>query len=415
MKKSARSAHHPRAQVSHVSHQVKRASMANNSAHSVPQQSLWTKTQQPDALIKPTMRYPLARIVPEPIADWSPFFSSLIDTVAVMIDIRHKPLWKIARNNPNITWNGSYQFLAHSPLSSKIYARVFSREGRKKLVIEASIPKFLTGQNIVGVEDLFEPCQQMIFSVLAQMGVEPTPAELRKLEQGKFQMTRVDYAMHCDCAAPERAAAVMAAIRSLVYTKAKDASSYGNETVYVNQHSTRWTLRIYRKDLEIQKRGRGLPLCVYGREFLQNKVQNAVRMELVLRSPELKRLGLNDPLAWSVEGARQRMKKWIDRFANANGVMPSTDYMGLLTKTQQLKLKAWLQGDLMAFTGSPTTLANTRNTILEKTGIDVRGEPDVELQRRATMTIRDVFKQGIGFKSYDHKWDVLCNGTTVAA
>ncbi|MDH0202794.1 phage/plasmid replication protein, II/X family, partial [Comamonas aquatica] len=182
--------------------------MANNSAHSVPQQSLWTKTQQPDALIKPTMRYPLARIVPEPIADWSPFFSSLIDTVAVMIDIRHKPLWKIARNNPNITWNGSYQFLAHSPLSSKIYARVFSREGRKKLVIEASIPKFLTGQNIVGVEDLFEPCQQMIFSVLAQMGVEPTPAELRKLEQGKFQMTRVDYAMHCDCAAPERAAAV---------------------------------------------------------------------------------------------------------------------------------------------------------------------------------------------------------------
>ena len=415
MKKSALSAHHPRAQVSHVPHQVKRASMANNSAHSAPQQSLWTKTQQPDALIKPTMRYPLAQTIPQPIADWSPFYSSLIDTVAVLIDLNHKPLRKIAETSPHVRKKGQYQLAVSSPMSPKICARVFSRDDRSQLLIEASIPKFLTGQNIVGVEELFEPCKQMIFSVLAQMGVEPTAAERRKLEHGKFQMTRVDYATHCDCAAPKRAAAVMAAIRRLVYAKAKDASSYGNETVYVNQHSSRWTLRIYRKDLEIQKRGRGLPPCVYGREYLQDKVQNAVRMELVLRSPELKRLGLNDPLAWSVEGARQRMQKWVDRFANANGVMPSSDYMGLLTNTQQLKLQAWLQGDSTAFTGSPTTLTNTRNTILEKTGIDVRGEPDVELQRRATMTIRDVFKQGIGFKSYGHKWDALCNGTTVAA
>ncbi len=415
MKKSARSEHSPGAKVSHVPHQVKRASMASNSARSAPQQSLWTKANQPDALIKPTMRYPLARIVSEPIADWSPFFSSLIDTVAVQIDLAHKNLLKIAQKNPNITWKGSYQFLVNSPLSSKIKARVFSREKGTQLFIEASTPKFLTGQNIVGVEELFASCLQMIFSVLEQMGIEPTDAERRKLEQGKFQMTRVDYATHCDCAMPGRATAVMAAIRSLVYAKAKDASSYGNETVYVNQHSTRWTLRIYRKDLEIQKRGRGLLPCVYGREYLQNKVQNAVRMELVLRSPELKRLGLDDPLAWSVEGARQRMKKWIDRFANASGVMPGTDYMSLLTNTQQLKLRAWLQGDLTAFTGSPTTFDSTRKLILEIAGIDIRGEPDVELQRRATMTIRDVFKQGIGFKSYDSKWDALCHEPTAAA
>lgn len=416
MKISAHSAHRqPAAQSRNPLQQVKNAYMASNSARNAPQKSIWAKIKQPDALIKPTMRYPLARTIPEPATDWSPFYSSLIDTVAVLIELNHKPLRKIAEASPHVRKKGQYQLAVSSPMSPKICARVFSRDDRSQLLIEASIPKFLTGQNIVGVEELFEPCKQMIFSILAQMGVEPTAVERRKLEHGKFQMTRVDYATHCDCAAPKRAAAVMAAIRSLVYAKAKDASSYGNETVYVNQHSSRQTLRIYRKDLEIQKRGRGLPPCVYGREFLQKKVQNAVRMELVLRSPELKRLGLNDPLAWSVEGARQRMKKWIDRFANASGVMPSSDYMGLLTNTQQLKLQAWLQGDSTAFTGSPTTLANTRNIILEKTGIDVRGEPDVELQRRAIMSIRDVFEQGIDFKSYDRKWDALCNGSTVAA
>lgn len=401
----------PATKVGNFLQQAKDSSTASSSVFNITQ-SIWTKAKQPTALVKPSMRYPLAGIVAQTTSDWTPFFSSLIDTVAVTIDLRHKPLWKIARNNPNITWNGSYHFLVHSPLSSKIHARVFSRDGRKKLVIEASIPKFLTGQNIVGVEDLFEPCLQMIFSALTQMGVEPTIVECSKLKQGEFQMTRVDYATHCDCASPERATAVMAAIRSLVYAKAKDASSYGNETVYVNQHSTRWTLRIYRKDLEIQKRGRGLPLFVYGRDYLHKKVQNAVRMELVLRSPELKRLGLDDPLAWSAQGARQRMKKWIDRFANASGVMPSTGYMSLLTNTQQLKLKAWLQGDLTAFTGSPTTFDSTRKLILKKTGIDILGEPDMELQRRAIMSIRDVFEQGVGFKSYYRKWDALCHEAT---
>ncbi|MDH0373511.1 phage/plasmid replication protein, II/X family [Comamonas aquatica] len=416
MKISAHSAHRqPAAQSRNPLQQVESAYMASNSARNSPQKSIWAKIKQPDTLIKPTMRYPLARTIPEPATDWSPFYSSLIDTVAVLIELNHKPLRKIAEASPNVRKKGQYQLAVSSPLSAKICARVFSRDDRTRLLIEASIPKFLTGQNIVGVEELFEPCQQMIFSVLAQMGVEPTAAERHKLEHGKFQMTRVDYATHCDCAAPQRATAVMAAIRSLVFAKAKDASSYGNETVYVNQHSTRWTLRIYRKDLEIQKRGRGLPLCVYGREYLLNKVQNAVRMELVLRSPELKRLGLNDPLAWSVDRARQRMKKWIDRFANATGVMPSTDYTDLLSNMQQLKLQAWLRGNLTAFIGSPTTFDSTHKLILEKTGIDIRGEPDVELQRRAIMSIRDVFEQGICFKSYERKWDALCNGSTVVA
>lgn len=359
------------------------------------------------------MRYPLLPEAPTPLADWKPYFSCLIDTVAVLIDVRHKPLWKIAQNNPNIKKKGNYQLLVSSPFSPKITARVFSRDKGTTLMIEASIPKFLTGQNIVGREDLFGPCLEMILAVLNQMGIEPTPSELRKLQRGYFTMTRIDYAVHCSCSSPERAAALMASLRSLIFAKSKDASAYGIETVYIGQHSKYWTLRAYRKDLELGVRGRGLPINVYGRDHLHEMARNCVRLELVLRSPKLKSLGLDDPHSWSMEGARKRMQKWVDRLSQASGYVPDIVGMDELTSNQQLKLRLWLAGDLTAFTSSPTTFAATRKTIFTKTGIDISGEPDADLQQRAVKCIRDVFVEGIGFKSYPHKWEALRGGTRV--
>lgn len=369
---------------------------------------------RPTTLLKQTMRYPLASKAKKPAAEWQPFPSCLIDTVAVVIELRHKPLKRIASDNPNVNQKGTFELGVHSKFSSKIKARVMSRENREKLYIEASIPKFLTGQNIVGLEELYGPCVSLINAVLDQMGIEPSEIERAKISKGKFQIVRVDYAVHCACSSPERAAAVMAALRSLIFAKAKDSSAYGNETIYAGQHSSRWTLRAYRKDLEIKKATRRLPASVYGRKTLLESVENCVRLELVLRSPELTRLGLSSPLSWNTAEARERMQVWIDRLSNLNGVVPNMEDLDKLTNVSQLKLRAWLTGDLSAFTRATSTFSACRKEILLKTGIDVRGEPSVELQRRALLCIRDVFKQGISFKSYPGKWDALCAGVESA-
>lgn len=388
---------------------AKRVSMAGRRGRQLasPQRA---RQEHPNTQLKPNMRFPLATTVVKPSVAWAPFFSCLIDTVAVVIDVRHKPLKRIAENNQNVMRKGNFELGVHSKFSRKINARVLSREKRKKLYIEASVPKLLTGQNIVGVEELFSPCLAMINVVLEQMGIEPTVKERAKLNKGLFRMVRIDFAVHCDCGVPERAAAAMAALRSLVYAKAKDASAYDIETVYVQQHSSRWTLRIYRKDLEIEKPNRGLPAHVYGRKYLMKKVRNCVRLELVLRAPELKRLGLTDPLAWNIDNARQRMQSWIERLAMTGGVVPNIEHLGKLTSVQQMKLLLWLRGHRTAFTDSHSTFAATHKTILAKTGIDIRGEPSVELQRRAMKTIREVLIHGTGFKSYAHKWGALCKG-----
>ena len=368
------------------------------------------RQQRPTTLLKQTMRFPLESKAKKPAVEWQPFPSCLVDTVAVVIDLHHKPLKRIAIDNPNVNQKGTFELGVHSKFSSKIKARVMSRDNREKLYIEASIPKFMTGQNIVGLEELYGPCVSLINAVLEQMGIEPSETEQANITKGKFQIVRVDYAVHCSCGNAERAAAVMAALRSLIFAKAKDSSAYGNETIYAGQHSSRWTLRAYRKDLEVKKAKRRLPATVYGRKTLLEGVENCVRLELVLRSPELKRLGLSSPLSWNSAEARMRMQVWIDRLSNLNGVVPNIDGLDKLTNVSQLKLRAWLAGDLSAFTRAPSTFSACHKEILLTTGIDVRGEPSVELQRRALLCIRDVFKQGIAFKSHPGKWDALCAG-----
>lgn len=360
--------------------------------------------------IQQATRFPLFTKASKPHAEWTPFMSSLIDTVALVIKLRHKPLKKLAGNNPLVKQKGNFELQVLSTVSKKIKARVMSREDREKLYIEASVPKYLTGQNIVGREELLDQCIALIDDVLPKLGIEPTPDERDAINAGNFDMKRIDFAMHCDCGTPDRAVALMTALRSLVFTKAKDASAYGIETVYVNQHSPYWTLRCYRKDLEILKSSRVLPLNVYKRDYWMGKVQNCVRLELTLRARELTRLGLNDPSAWSVDGAHKRMQIWINRLSDVEGVCPSVDRIKDLPSGMQTKLLGWLAGDLGTFARTPSTENRAHKMILAVNGINIRGEPSVERQRTATLCIRDVFQQGIGFKDHDHKWDRLLKG-----
>lgn len=395
------------------------AKKANAAVHGVDRVNQHASPSSADIVlqqspIQQATRFPLFKKASKPHSEWRPFMSSLIDTVALVINVRHEPLNELAENNSWVRQKGNFELQVLSTVSKKIKARVMSREKRSKLYIEASVPKYLTGQNIVGREELLDQCIALIDDVLPKLGLVPTPTERAAINAGIFKMVRIDFAMHCDCGTPDRAVALMTALRSLVFAKAKDASAYGVETVYVNQHSSYWTLRCYRKDLEILKSSRALPLNVYGRDYLMGKVQNCVRLELVLRARELTRLGLNVPAAWTVDGAHKRMQKWINRLSDVEGVCPSVDRIKELPAGMQTKLLGWLAGDLATFARSPSTENGAYKKILAVTGINIHGEPSVERQRSATLCIRDVFQQGIGFKDHGQKWDRLLKGAEPA-
>lgn len=284
-----------------------------------------------------------------------------------------------------------------------------SRKARTELYIEGSIPKFLTGQNLVGLESLEEILPIFIRAVLQQVGIHVTRRIVETLNTGHYILARIDFAVHCTTGDQDKANSLMAALKTLVFQRARDASFYGNETIYIGQHSSRRTLRIYRKDLEMALPGRSLPADhQLGAELLEN-LPGLIRIELVLRSAELKRHGWDIPGAVSPALLRDLMTRWIDRFAKVGGYIVNPDLASTLTASDQTKLVAWALGDLLAFDRSPSTKAKTCRRILRTTGVDVGHPLSPEAQRRAVITLQTLFIDNVGFKEHRRAWRKMIN------
>jgi II/X family phage/plasmid replication protein len=140
--------------------------------------------------------------IKESTKESKPFFSSLYDTVKVRLQLQHPRLRELAESNRNVRFRHD-GFRVDSKFKG-IRARLGSEKGCANLVIEGSIPKFLTGQNVVGSEDLTVAVIEFIDEVLKRAGICPTKAERRRYREGTFELLRVCYVTHTDLAREKR-------------------------------------------------------------------------------------------------------------------------------------------------------------------------------------------------------------------
>lgn len=339
--------------------------------------------------------------------EWKPFRSSMFDTIKVKIWIKHPPLQALARPGGTVTFTGKrYKVAGAFP---KCKATVFSDYACESLMIEASPSKYLTGQNIVGRENLKAVAIELIENVLVHAGIEPTEAERERYQSGDFELLRVDYVAHVDCGTSEAARAFLLAVRASAAGSGAGYSAYKDETVYWGQHSRRRTLCVYRKGSELVRRPLGRR--VYGARFLTKRAQSLVRFELTLRAGELGRLALRTPEAWSQQRARDLLKEAIVRAVPADRRIPSVAGMSSLSRTLRARLELWLRGSADAFACySDSALRESRRVILLQTGIDIKSTLSLEDQRRFFVTIKQLSEAGGGFKSWKRKWERLKQG-----
>ncbi|MEJ1166391.1 phage/plasmid replication protein, II/X family [Variovorax sp. CCNWLW186] len=328
------------------------------------------------------------------------FKSSLFDTMKVKIELPAKAVKEL---HASVLKHDGYNFKVPGPFPGCI-ATIFSRPSEKIVYIEAS-PKFLTGQNVVGIEDAHQLTSEIITSALVRAGLSISQALAQRVEEGTYELLRADFVAHCDCGSPGRLHAVMLALRHLAVGTARDVSFYGVDTLYIGQHSRRKSLKIYNKGSELSVRP--IPEGVPNRTKLTSKAQSLLRFEIVLRAEELKRLGRSDPKALTAEIARGFMQRQFDFVTRAGGIIPDLALASNLSRACQAKLRAWVLGDTSAFAGSPTTLASNRRQVLATTGIDVASPIDAETQRLAVMAVRDVLRDGVGFKAHPKRWEQL--------
>lgn len=337
-----------------------------------------------------------------------PFRSSLIDTVKVRVQVVHPPLFELKTEHPDTVRYVGKKYKVRSKFPG-VHALIHSELGGNTILIEASIPKFLTGQNLVGRENLKASAIELIDAALERAHITPTPAERGRYRSGTFELLRVDYAAHVDCGTKSVADNVMIRLRKQMASKAIEFSAFSHETVYWGQHSRRRTLKAYLKGRELAKH----PLSeqVFRAERLEKIAQSLVRLEFTLRAEELKRLDLRTPDKWSREVARGILNDMLQRILPLSGKVPNIEGIQDLSRSLQDRLELWLRDCPDAFTRYPGSYSESRKKVLEATGIDIQSTLSPEQQMKCFTTVRQAFEHGFGFRSWNRAWGKLKSGS----
>lgn len=133
-----------------------------------------------------------------------------------------------------------------------------------------------------------------------------------------------------------------------------------------------WQLKIYAKGMEVGRR----PLPSFAMEVpgLLDEVNRTVRVELTLRTRELKRLGLRCVGDWTPEKVGEVWRSYVDRldFGESAMTLDSTDLAELGIKPRLLDaISSWKAGNDMRAGRSKASFYRLRAEVREATGYDI--------------------------------------------
>lgn len=161
--------------------------------------------------------------------------------------------------------------------------------------------KFFQGHNLWGSDDVHAlVCATLDYlSSRPDLGMVPTPADRSAWQLGDVRLTRVDQTQSFHLA---NLSDVLAWLRAAEQTAHLAHRGRGQlckgSTLYFGKHSRRWSLKLYAKGQEIRDKGHEQQMILQLPHALA-WADRTLRAELVIRSMELRRLGLDVVSAWS--------------------------------------------------------------------------------------------------------------------
>ena len=149
---------------------------------------------------------------------------------------------------------------------------------------------------------------------------------------------------------------------------------FSGDTLYYGKHSRRWSLKMYSKGHELIKHKLPSDLDI---PQLKDFADKALRIELTLRSLELKHRGIEYARTWTPQFARMLLIEAIGKLEMSNNFSLSDDTLALLKPRLRLAYKAWLHGDDLRQDLPKMTYYRYRKELLEF-GIDISNVQDVD-------------------------------------
>lgn len=169
-------------------------------------------------------------------------------------------------------------------------------EGDGMVAFEGSPAKWFQGHNVFGTDDLVGLAAETLLEICRVLEITPTDHEIQQWFAGEFSVRRADLTYSYQL--PTRSD-VLAYIRAMEHAATMSHRGRGQlvkgHTLYFGQHSRRWAFKFYSKGQEIE--AHRLPAHIEV-SSVRAHADQLLRAELVLRSMELKKLGLARGTDW---------------------------------------------------------------------------------------------------------------------
>jgi II/X family phage/plasmid replication protein len=267
------------------------------------------------------------------------------------------------------------------------------------LHVSGNLAKFFQGHNLWGTDDpgaLVASFMEWLTGYdveTANLGLCPHAEDVQAWMECDYRFTRIDYTetFHLDTEAD-----VLSYLRAAEHTAHLAHRGRGQlcegSTLYFGKHSRRWALKLYAKGAEIRKHADAQP-AILRLPSAQAWAAKSLRCELVLRSMELKRRGLDSARAWQVLqdedvhfDPSSLIREILGSMTMTTTLELSPDVLASLKPALRLIYQAWHAGADIRSTQSRTAFYRYRSQLLPY-GIDIATVQPRDLSHRSIASV----------------------------
>ena len=284
--------------------------------------------------------------------------SKLMSGMVMSFDNRGENEWTV---NKTLTVEGSY--------SSTIQIKSHTDT---QIWVSGNPTKFLQGHNIFGTDDL-SYLMGRFFDELCkydELGLMPTDDQYEAIQDGLYSLKRVDINQSWHLKNRSEVLAWIRAAGTCSRMRHRGAGQYTGDTLYFGKNSRRWGVKCYSKGQEINAKNHKLPDELQIPELIE-WADKALRIELVMRSMQLKDMMLDQGSAWCSETAKVLLCSLVldNLEISDNMALPDSVLDTLPTRLKGI-YSLWVNGEDLRKSFSKTSFYRYRKQFLEY-GIDI--------------------------------------------
>ena len=250
-----------------------------------------------------------------------------------------------------------------------------------RLYITGNPVKWLTGQNVVGTNDIRRLVELMYYGVIGRLNLPDCLHAERDLRRGSARLTRVDCTFAYDVGTDEEVVSWLEAMGRACHVRYRGRGHFDPgmcslmygltqaEGLKVKA-SRRSTFKFYNKYLEMKVPGHAPTCPPEFRDTLDGIALGTVRGEACFRALELERLGKSVVRKWDETTAYGLHRSWIDRMEMADQVELESETVEALPRKLKAAYHLWKSGvDVRTVMSRASFYEKSRD--LREHGIDI--------------------------------------------